>query len=244
MIDLHHGDCLEVMPNLEAGSIDMVLTDPPYGTTSCKWDSIIPLEPMWKNLKRLTKKNAAIVMTASQPFTSVLVASNLKGYKHRWVWDKVKPGSGLCAKIGPLRNTEDVLVFSASRVEYRPQMTPKKRRKEDKFDRNGEAFGNARTLRHHDNKGWGYPKEIITISNANQKVRVHPTQKPVALMEYLIKTYTNEGATVLDFTMGSGTTGVPCKNLGRNFVGSEKDAEYFEIAKQRIDEAQRKDTND
>jgi len=234
MIKLIHGDCLEKMAEIEDGSVDMVLTDPPYGTTACKWDSIIPLEPMWEHLKRVIKPNGAIVMTASQPFTSVLVASNLRGYKHRWVWDKVKPGSGLHAKLGPLRSTEDVLVFSASRVTYRPQMTLKKPRKEDKFDRNGEAFGDARTLRHHDNKGLGYPKEIITISNANQKGRVHPTQKPVALMEYLIKTYTNEGETVLDFTMGSGTTGVACKNLNRSFVGIEKEEEYFQIAEQRI----------
>lgn len=236
MIKLIHGDCLEKMAEIEDGSIDMVLADPPYGTTACKWDSIIPMEPMWGHLKRLIRPSGAIVMTASQPFTSVLVASNLRGYKHRWVWDKVKPGSGLCANLGPLRNTEDVLVFADSKVAYSPQMTPKKRRKEDKFDRNGEAFGNARTLRHHDNKGWGYPKEIITISNANQKGRVHPTQKPVALMEYLIKTYTNEGETVLDFTMGSGTTGVACKNLNRSFVGIEMDDHYFKVASDRINQ--------
>ena len=238
MIELQHGDCLEVMPTLEAGSIDMVLADPPYGTTACKWDSIIPLEPMWEQLKRLAKKNAAIVMTASQPFTTTLIASNMKMFKHRWVWDKVKPASGLTAKVGPLRNTEDVIVFAFGKAIYQPQMVPKKHRKEDKFDRNGEAFGNARAKRHHDNKGLGYPKEIICISNANQNNRLHPTQKPVALMEYLIKTYTNEGDTVLDFTMGSGTTGVACVNLNRNFIGIEKDAEYFEIAKKRIQDAE------
>jgi site-specific DNA-methyltransferase (adenine-specific) len=213
----------------------MILTDPPYGTTACKWDSIIPLEPMWEQLKRVIKPNGAIVMTASQPFTSVLICSNLVMYKHRWCWDKVKPGSGLLAKKAPLRNIEDVVVFCDGTPLYNPQMYDKKPRAEKKNDRNGEAFGNARTERYHDNKGLGYPKELLTISNADQRERLHPTQKPVALMEYLIKTYTNQGDTVLDFTMGSGTTGVACKNLGRNFIGIELDEKYYQIATKRIE---------
>jgi site-specific DNA-methyltransferase (adenine-specific) len=233
---LIHGDCLKEMAKLPEGSIDLVLTDPPYGTTACKWDAVIPFEPMWRQLKHVTKKNGAIVMTASQPFTSLLTCSNLAGYKHRWVWDKVKPGSGLRAKYEPLRSVEDVLVFCDGKLNYFPQKVPKKRRAEKKNDSNGETFGGARVERFHDNGGEGFPKEIITISNADQTGRVHPTQKPVALMEYLIKTYTNEGETVLDFTMGSGTTGVACKNTNRNFIGIELDKGYFDIASKRIAE--------
>ena len=192
---------------------------------------------MWEQLKRISKPSAAIVMTASQPFTSLLTVSNIKNYRHRWVWDKVKPGSGLMAKKAPLKNTEDILVFAFNTCNYYPIMTPKKHRAEKKFDSNGEAFGGARVNRYHDNKGLGFPKEIIVESNANQLNRKHPTQKPVALMEYLIKTYTNEGDTVLDFTMGSGTTGVACVNTNRNFVGIELDEKYFKIAEERINKA-------
>ena len=222
------------MAKLPDDSVDMVLTDPPYGTTACKWDSVIPLEPMWGQLKRITKKNGAIVMTASQPFTTTLIASNMKMFKYCWVWDKVKPSTGLHAKIMPLRSTEDIVVFSGGRTQYNPIMVEKKLRVEDKYDSNGETFGGARVKRKHDNGGQGYPKNLLTLSNANQNGRVHPTQKPVALMEYLIRTYTNKGETVLDFTMGSGTTGVACKNLGRNFIGIERDEKYFQIAYERI----------
>jgi site-specific DNA-methyltransferase (adenine-specific) len=228
------GDCLERMKEIESGSVDMVLADPPYGTTACKWDSIIPLEPMWEQLKRIIKSNGAIVMTASQPFTTTLIASNMTMFKYCWVWDKVKPSTGLHAKITPLRSTEDIVIFGKEKILYNPQMVSKKLRVEDKNDSNGEAFGGVRVKRKHDNNGLGYPKNLLTISNANQKNRQHPTQKPVALMEYLIKTYTNEGETVLDFTMGSGTTGVAAKNLNRKFIGIELDPGYFEIAKRRI----------
>lgn len=234
---LLQGDCLELLPTLTEASVALVLTDPPYGTTACKWDSVIPFEPMWKQVWRVLKPNGAAVFTASQPFTSALVMSQVKAFKHRWVWDKVKPGSGLRAAYEPLRSTEDVLVFCRNVVQYAPQKVPKKLRAERKFDSNGDAFGGGRVERFHDNKGEGFPKEIITISNADQTGRVHPTQKPVALMEYLIRTYTNEGETVLDFTMGSGTTGVACMNTGRNFIGIERDEKYFQIAKVRIEEA-------
>jgi len=228
------GDCLERMKEIESGSVDMILTDPPYGTTACKWDSIIPLEPMWAQLKRIIKPNGAIVMTASQPFTTKLISSNYEMFKYCWVWDKVKPSTGLHAKIMPLKSTEDVVIFGKRKVLYNPQMVSKKLRIEDKNDSNGETFGGARVKRKHDNNGLGYPKNLLTISNANQKNRRHPTQKPVALMEYLIKTYTNEGETVLDFTCGSGTTGVAAKNLSRKFIGIELDETYFNIAKERI----------
>jgi len=237
MMHLMLGNCLERMKEIPDGSVDMVLTDPPYGTTACKWDSIIDLDLMWEQLKRIIKPNGAIVMTASQPFTTALIASNMKMFKHCWVWDKVKPSSGLHAKIMPLKITEDIVVFGKKKVLYKPQMESKKLRVEYKNDSNGEAFGGARVKRKHDNNGLGYPKNLLTISNANQRGKVHPTQKPVALMEYLIKTYTNENETVLDFTMGSGTTGVAAKNLSRKFIGIEMDEAYFNIAKERINNA-------
>ena len=236
-LQLFNGDCLVEMAKIPNGSVGMVMADLPYGTTACKWDSVIPFEPLWYEYRRVCKPNAAIVLTASQPFTSALVMSNVAGYRHRWVWDKVKPGSGLTAKYAPLRSTEDVIVFCGEPLRYFPQKTPKKHRAEKKFDSNGAAFGGARVERFHDNHGEGYPKEIITVSNADQTGRVHPTQKPVALMEYLIRTYTLPGETVLDNTMGSGTTGVACMNTCRSFIGIERDPEYFAIAQKRIDEA-------
>jgi len=234
---LMQGNCLERMKEIKDNSVDLILTDPPYGTTACKWDSVIPLDSMWLELKRVIKTNGAIVMTASQPFTTVLIASNLADFKYNWVWDKVKPSTGLHAKVMPLRSTEDIVVFGKSKINYFPQMTEKKLRVESKNDSNGEAFGGARVKREHDNKGLGYPKNILTISNADQTNRLHPTQKPVALMEYLIKTYTNESEIVLDFTMGSGTTGVACVNQNRKFIGIEMDEGYFKIAKDRIESA-------
>lgn len=236
MINLIQGDCLEKMMDIPDDSIDMVLADPPYGTTACRWDSIIPLEPMWEQLKRVTKKNGAIVMTASQPFTTILIASNMQMFKYCWVWDKKKGGSPLLSKKQPLRVTEDVTVFGKGKVIYNPIMTlrdkPRRRGKNKGTvsETTGNAFTEDKVYTHK------YPKNIIEVSNANQRGRVHPTQKPVVLMEYLIKTYTNEGETVLDFTMGSGTTGVACQNLNRNFVGIELDPGYFEVAKKRIDE--------
>jgi len=235
-IELLQGDCLEKMKDIPDGIIDMVLCDLPYGTTACKWDTIIPFEPLWEQYRRVIKSNGAIVLNASQTFTSVLTCSNLEAYNHRWCWDKVKPSSGLNAKKSPLRNMEDILVFCFGVPKYNPQMYVKKTRAEKKNDRNGEAFGNARVERYHDNKGLGYPKELITISNADQRDRVHPTQKPLDLAEYLIRTYTDEGDLVLDNCMGSGTTGVACKNLNRNFIGIELDTEYFRIAEKRINE--------
>lgn len=234
MIDLHLGDCLEVMKQIPDKSVDAIICDLPYGTTACKWDSVIPFEPLWEQYKRVIKDNGAIVLFGSQPFTSYLTISNINWYKHRWVWDKSKPSSALNAKKSPLRVVEDIVVFCKNSPIYNPQMVAKKHRSERKNDSNGEAFGGAKVERWHDNKGLGYPKEIINISNANQKGKVHPTQKPVDLLKYLVKTYTNEGNTVLDNCMGSGSTGVACKNLNRKFIGIEKDANYFEIAKRRI----------
>lgn len=229
---LMQGDCLDRMKEIESGSVDMVLTDPPYGTTACKWDSIIPLEPMWYQLKRIIKPNGAIVMTASQPFTTILISSNMKMFKYCWVWDKKKGGNIQVLKWQPYKVHEDVVVFSKGAVNYYPIKTAQKERTGKTYSA-GEANGiaNYGDLRTYKDK---HPKSILEISNANQRGKTHPTQKPVALMEYLIKTYTNECETVLDFTMGSGTTGVACVNTGRNFIGIELDESYFEIANHRI----------
>ena len=229
---LVRGDCLEVMKHIPNGSVDMVLADPPYGTTACKWDLIIPLEPMWEQLKRVIKPNGAIVMTASQPFTTTLIASNMKMFKYCWVWHKKQGGNPLNAKRQPLRVVEDIVVFNTKT--YNPQMRTGKARKKGGIKKQPETTGKVDLCFSHYSDQY-YPTSIIEIANcANKKDRVHPTQKPVALMEYLIKTYTNEGETVLDFTAGSFTTGVACVNLNRNFIGIEKDEHYFEIGSKRI----------
>ena len=236
MINLIKGDCLEEMAKIPSGSVDMVLTDPPYGTTACKWDSIIPLEPMWEQLKRVIKPNGAIVMTASQPFTTTLIASNMKMFKYCWVWRKERGTGFQIAKYRPMIEVEDCVVFGNGKGKlstYNPQMIELATPKKERF----AATKSGSSPIAHLNKGeriatHRYPKNVIEIKR--DAGRIHPTQKPVALMEYLIKTYTNEGETVLDFTMGSGTTGVACKNLGRDFIGIEKDDKYFEIAKSRI----------
>ena len=232
---LIHGDCLEKMKDIQSGSVDMVLADPPYGTTACKWDSIIPLEPMWKQLKRIIKPNGAIVMTASQPFTTTLIASNMKMFKYEWIWNKKLAGNGILAKKQPLKIHENIVVFGGKK--YSPQMTKGIFRKKMGL-KESEITGGNGFAKQTQNDDY-YPISIQEFSIAGErKNRVHPTQKPVALMEYLIKTYTNEGETVLDFTMGSGTTGVACKNLNRNFIGIELDEKYFEIAKARIEGTQ------
>jgi site-specific DNA-methyltransferase (adenine-specific) len=237
-VRLIHGDCLEEMAKIPSGSVDMVLTDPPYGTTACKWDSIIPLEPMWEQLKRIIKPNGAIVMTASQPFTTTLIASNMKMFKYCWVFGKSLPVGHGYAKFRPMSNHEDIAVFSINggRTTYNPQKTP--RDKPRKYTRKNASLSGSSSMTSHDGEirvlDGKHPTTIQMFNTSVQKGKVHPTQKPVALMEYLIKTYTNEGETVLDFTMGSGTTGVACKNLGRDFIGIEKDDKYFEIAKERI----------
>ena len=235
--NLIHGDCLDKMADIESGSIDMVLCDPPYGTTGCKWDSVIPFEPMWEQLKRLIKPNGAIVMTASQPFTTALIASNMEMFKYCWVWDKKAAGNHGLAKFQPLKTHEDVLVFSKQRHEYYPIKTKGKLRKKGGYGK-GNSIATGMKEITPAMSGEYFPKSILEISNAVRKGKVHPTQKPIALMEYLVKTYTQPGETVLDFTMGSGTTGVACANLGRDFIGIEMDETYFKIACERISKAQ------
>lgn len=238
MIKLHHGDCLEIMKDLPPNGVDMVLCDLPYGTTQNKWDSIIPLDKLWKEYVRVAKESAAIVLTAAQPFTTFLISSNIKLFKYCWVWDKANSTGFLNAKKQPLRQTEDVVVFYQSQPSYYPQMEVrgKPRKKGGYIKPNGsENYGDYQDSVSCNNEY--YPTNLLTVSNADRASKIHPTQKPVALMEYLIKTYTNEGDTVLDNTMGSGTTGVACANLGRNFIGIEMDDKYFEIAKNRIEDA-------
>lgn len=231
------GDCLEKMKDIKPGSVDMVLTDPPYGTTACKWDSVIPLQPMWEQLNRIIKPNGAIVITASQPFTTILISSNLTVFKYCWVWEKSKKTGFLNAKKQPLRTTEDVCVFYKRQSTYNPQMKKVKKRfvsRSGGYSRDGIGYGDHRPVS-SSNGGLENPFNLVQIKSEGKPV--HPTQKPVALMEYLIKTYTNESDTVLDFTMGSGTTGVACGNLNRKFIGIELDETYFEDAKKRIEEA-------
>lgn len=235
---IYHGDCLDIMPTLADKSVDMILCDLPYGTTACKWDTIIPFEPLWKQYKRLIKDNGAIVLTASQPFTSALVMSNPTMFKYCWVWNKKKGGSPLLSKIQPIRITEDVVIFGRGKVIYNPIMIPRDKPKSRGKNKGlvSETTNNAFT----EDKIYTeyYPKNIIEITNADQNNRLHPTQKPVALFEYLIKTYTNEGNTVLDNCAGSFTTAIACMNTNRKYICIEKDDKYFEIGKSRIENHQ------
>jgi site-specific DNA-methyltransferase (adenine-specific) len=247
-IELIHGDCLEKMQAIPDGSIDMIMSDPPYGTTNCRWDSTIPFEPMWAQLKRIVKPRCAIVMMACQPFTSALIMSNLEDFKCSWVYKKRCASNFAQAKCRPMREHEDVLIFSIGKTVYYPIKEPRigagLERSTYKFtgasrNKTGDVYGAMGTYAGGDDAGndpLRYPSSVREFNNRAKGDRgFHPTQKPVALMEYMIKTYTNEGDTVLDFCMGSGTTGVACQNLGREFIGIEMDAEYFEIAKKRID---------
>ncbi len=234
MIELLHGDCLELMKDIPDKSIDMILCDLPYGTTACKWDVIIPFEPLWKEYKRIIKDRGCIALFGSEPFSSYLRISNIKQYKYDWIWDKKKGGNIMNLKQQPYKVHEIISVFAGGN--YYPIMTDQKPRTGKTYSA-GEANGieNYGDLRHYNKK---YPKSIIDESNANQKGKQHPTQKPTKLLEYLIKTYTLEGETVLDNCMGSGSTGVACINTNRNFIGIEKDDKYFDIAKKRIKEAE------
>lgn len=228
---LFHGDCLEQMQLIPDGSVDMVLCDLPYGTTQNKWDAVIPFDRLWAQYRRVCKPNAAIVLTAAQPFTSALVMSNVKDFKYQWVWQK-EPSGNLNAKRRPMPEHEDVLVFSPGSVPYFPQgLKPTLRKRSASDNSRTENYG-AQKASPYEQTVTGYPTSILPV--AKERGGQHPTQKPVALMEYLIRTYTNEGETVLDNTMGSGTTGVAARNTGRGFIGIERDLEYFKIAARRI----------
>ena len=232
MIELMHGDCLELMKDVPDQSVDMILCDLPYGTTACKWDTVIPFEPLWAQYRRVAKRNAAIVLTASQPFTTALIASNMREFRYTWVWEKEQGVNFMLSKKQPLKVHEDVCVFYRDLPAYFPQMTAGKPYVSGKGN-SGEVTG-CREKVQTINDGTRYPR---SIQQFGRQTGIHPTQKPVALMEYLIRTYTNEGETVLDNCMGSGTTGVACVNTGRKFIGMEQDAKYFEIAQKRIRDA-------
>lgn len=236
MINLMQGDCLELLKTIPDGSVDMILTDPPYGTTACKWDSVIPFEPMWAELKRIIKPNGAIVLFGSEPFSSALRMSNIKQYKYDWVWEKTRPSNPMLAKRRPLSYHENIIVFGG-RIEYKPQMViaEKAHNKQGRKLKASESNGIKENYVNDAYSKLRYPKSIVRFDRG--EVQVHPTQKPVPLLEYLIKTYTQDGETVLDFTMGSGSTGVAAKNLNRKFIGIELDKNYFEIAKERIENA-------
>lgn len=233
-------DCLDILPAIGPASVDLVLTDPPYGTTACKWDSIIPLEPMWAELNRIAKERAAIVLMASQPFTTTLISSNRSGFAFCWVWDKCFAGNFVQAKRQPLKDHEDITVFT--RTGKQPNYYPQMIKRGAPIKSGGTKKSKAVPIRGPETKNFKrtysekYPTSQLRF-NGREGRGHHPTQKPVALMEYLIQTYTNEGDTVLDFAMGSGTTGVACKNLNRSFIGIELDKKYFGIATERIGDA-------
>jgi len=235
---LLHGDCLKVMKRIPDGSVDMILSDPPYGKLRLDWDSIIPIEPMWEQLKRVIKLHGAIVMTATQPFTTILISSNLKMFKYCWVWVKTNSSGYQMAKIKPLSRYEDIVVFGNGRIVYYPQMVLR-----DK-PRSGMIWSTSKQIKisgggvYRVNKTYThrYPTTVIEVGNVKKKGIKHSTQKPVALMGYLIETYTREDEVVLDFAMGSGTTGVACKNLGRKFIGIDTDLGCVEMARKRIKE--------
>ena len=266
MLELYCGDCLIEMDQVADGSVDLILCDLPYGTTDRKgisdkgdnrvlsWDTVIPLDKLWEQYRRVLKPSGAVVLTADQPFTSQLVLSNLEWFKYEWIWKKRKVTGFLHANARPMKETEDILVFSPmgasggsvkvnKNMTYNPQgLIEKKVKKKNNAKRLGkflhqpEHMGEGNKLLHeteYEQKWTNYPSEIIEFG-LDRNV-IHPTQKPVALMEYLIKTYSNEGETVLDNCMGSGTTGVACKKTNRNFIGIEKETEYFTQAKERID---------
>jgi site-specific DNA-methyltransferase (adenine-specific) len=247
MMDLRKGDCLEVMKGIETGSIDSIITDPPYGTTSCKWDSVIDFELMWEQLNRIIKPNGAIVLFGQEPFSSLLRTSNLKLYKYDIKWHKDKCSNFIHAKTQPRKTIEDVIVFSKggtthnSKIKYTYNSQKTKRKARSQMPKTQKSKNQKEIRRDNTNLFYGdgfekdksYAESYVYFATDHLK-RVHPTQKPVLLMEYLIKTYTNEGETVLDFTMGSGSTGVACVNTNRNFIGIEMDAKYFDIATERI----------
>lgn len=235
-IQLFHGDCLEKLKLIPDQSVDLILTDPPYGTTACKWDTVIDFQLMWTELKRIRKPNAAVVLFGSEPFSSFLRCSNIKEFRYDWIWEKSNATGFLNAKIQPLRAHETISVFYARKPIYNPQKTKGHRRKQsERTDINSECYG-KQIKRYSYDSDERFPRSIQLFNGDKQIESLHPTQKPVALLEYLIKTYTNPGQTVLDFTMGSGSTGLACKNTDRNFIGIELDNYYFSVASNRLAE--------
>jgi len=243
---IYLGDCLELMKDIPSGSIDAIITDPPYGTTACKWDTVIPFDLMWEQLNRIIKPNGAIVLFGSEPFSSALRMSNLKNYKYDWIWDRVAPSGFLNASLMPMKRHEIISVFvSKEKPTYNKQMEKRNPNANSlgKKENYSKSKGNVNTKVYGEikdkkiisyNQDFRNPTTIIEFSKGNNRHSLHPTQKPVALIEYLIKTYTNEGETVLDFTAGSGTTAIACLNTNRNFIVMEKEPMYYEIITNRI----------
>ena len=244
MIELHYGDCLEIMPLIPDKSIDMILCDLPYGTTACKWDSVIPNDLLWKQYKRVCKDDAAIVLTATNPFATTVIQSNIGWFKYEWVWHKNMTSGFALSKKQPMRNHELILVFYKKQPTYNPIKEPRDLSESSK-QRMKYDFTSTKGINEHqggikkvqfipEDINMSYPKTVKKFNGVNPHKRFHTTEKPVDMMEYLIKTYTNEGETVLDNCMGSGTTGVACKMTGRKFIGIEKELKYFDIASNRI----------
>ena len=237
MINLIHGNCLQEMEDIEEGTVDLVLADPPYGSTACKWDSVIPLEPLWKHLSRVISPTGGIVMMASQPFTTTLIASNRKMFKYCWVWEKNFSTNFLHAKRQPLRKTEDIVVFFKGASSYYPiKTTGHVPTQSARGSSEGRLWHGTNVRNAPGGETTRYPVNILRVDAVDPKKRLHPTQKPVALMEYLIQTYTTKGQTVLDFSMGSGTTMLAAQQLGRHGIGIELEADYFKAAQNRIEE--------
>ncbi len=233
---IYHGDCLELMKDIPNGSVDMILCDLPYGTTQNKWDVIIPLDILWMQYERVIKEDGMICLTSAEPFTSTLITSNKKLFKYDLVWDKKLSSGFLNAKRMPLRRHEQVICFYKKLPLYNPKMTVRggirKKGITTETGKHTSNYGNFENSVVENNEY--YPTSIIEVSNANRKDKIHPTEKPVGLMEYLIKTYTNEGETVLDNCVGSGTTAIACLNTNRKFIGIEKDEKYFNVATERV----------
>ncbi len=237
MIDLRKGECIEVMKLIPDASVDAIITDPPYGTTGCKWDGVIDFNLMWEQLNRIIKPNGAIVLFGSEPFSSALRMSNIKNYKYDWIWDKKIPSGMSYARFQPMRRNEQISVFCEGKTMYNPQMILRDKPIKGGGMSKGETTNNLKSELKALKKIYTHknPTNILVFDKI-RRGSLHPTQKPIALMEYLIKTYTNENETVLDFTMGSGSTMVACQNTNRNGIGIEMDENYFNIAQKRVRE--------
>ena len=239
---LINADCMDILPFIPDKSVQLILADLPYNVTGLKWDSILPLDKLWEQYERIIKDNGAIVLTAMQPFTTELIISNRKLFKYTWVWNKVKPGNFLTAKLKPMQNHEDIVVFSKANTAncnknnmlYIPQLEKREKVRKYKKEADSDIYARKNTTSIEYTTDFKYPKSIIEISNANQKNKTHPTQKPLELMKYLIKTYSNENDYVLDNTMGSGTCPLASAILNRRFIGIEKEEKYYELAVGRV----------
>jgi len=239
---LVNADCFDVFPFIEDASVQLILCDLPYNVTGLKWDCLLNMQELWKHYERIIKPNGAIVLTAMQPFTTELIISNKKLFKYTWVWNKIKPGNFLTAKLKPMQNHEDIVVFSKANTAncnknnmlYIPQLEKREKIRKYKKEADSDIYARKNTTSIEYTTDFKYPKSILEISNANQKNKLHPTQKPLELMEYLVKTYTNEGDMVLDNTMGSGTTNLACLKLNRKSIGIEKEKQYYDVAVRRL----------